>query len=87
MTTITLLDGGMGREIKQLITQWDPVLWSTSGLIYDPQLVCDIHCEFIKAGADVLKNRNYMVTPYALEKANRLADFESLTALSAAIAQ
>lgn len=28
-----------------------------------------------------------MVTPYALEKANRLADFESLTALSAAIAQ
>lgn len=87
MTTITLLDGGMGREIKQRITQWDPVLWSTSGLIYDPQLVCDIHCEFIDAGADVIKTSNYMVTPYALEKANRLADFESLTALSAAIAQ
>jgi S-methylmethionine-dependent homocysteine/selenocysteine methylase len=87
MTTTTLLDGGMGREIKQRITQWDPVLWSTSGLIYDPQLVCDIHCEFIEAGADVIKTSNYMVTPYALEKANRLADFESLTALSAAIAQ
>ena len=77
----------MGREIKRRITQWDPILWSASGLIYDPQLVCDIHCEFIEAGADVIKTSNYMVTPYALEKANRLADFESLTALSATIAQ
>lgn len=77
----------MGREIKRRITQWDPILWSASGLIYDPQLVCDIHCEFIESGADVIKTSNYMVTPYALEKANRLAEFESLTALSAAIAQ
>ena len=87
MHNITLLDGGMGRQIKQRLTQWDPILWSASGLIYDPQLVCDIHGEFIEAGAQIIKTNNYMVIPYALEKCNRLSEFESLTALSGAIAQ
>lgn len=87
MTAITILDGGMGREIKQRITQWDPILWSASGLIYDPQLVCDIHREFIEAGAQIIKTNNYTVVPYALRPAKRIHEFESLTVLSGKIAQ
>jgi len=87
MTTITLLDGGTGREIKQRLPQWDPVLWSASGLIYDPALVCTIHREFIDAGAQVITTNNYMVIPYALEQCNRLSEFESLTIIAGRVAQ
>ena len=76
---ITILDGGMGREIKRRTPNFDPILWSAGGLIQNPTLVKDIHKEFILAGAEVITTNNYTVVPKILKDKQIFNQFESLT--------
>ena len=86
MKKITVLDGGMGREIKLRMPNFDPILWSATALIHDQSLVKDIHIEFINAGANIIITNNYMVVPYVLEAKGMMSDFELLTRLSGELA-
>ena len=47
---ITVLDGGMGDEISARLEGAVTGLWSASALIEKPDLVVDIHKEYIEAG-------------------------------------
>jgi homocysteine S-methyltransferase len=76
--TFTLLDGGMGQELVKRAPHNPTSLWSADILQSYPNLVVEAHCDFIKAGADVITLSGYTVTPTRLARYNRQDDFEPL---------
>ena len=83
---ITLLDGGMGQELVKRAKNPLTPLWSADVLRDHPDLVVDVHRDFIKAGADVITLGSYAVTPTRLAKYYRQDEFKDLqkAAISAA---
>lgn len=67
---ITLLDGGMGQELRHRSAMPASPLWSTQVLLDEPQLVADIHRDYIAAGADVITLASYSTTPCRFERTN-----------------
>ncbi len=60
---ITLLDGGMGRELMRMGAPFRQPEWSALALIKTPELVQKAHEAFAAAGADILTTSNYAVVP------------------------
>jgi S-methylmethionine-dependent homocysteine/selenocysteine methylase len=70
MTKITLLDGGMGRELRARGVLGDGRLWSAQALIDAPDVVRSVHLDFIRAGAEVIITNNYTVLPRLIPDAS-----------------
>ena len=69
MTSITLLDGGLGQEINTRSTQdKSHPLWSVQVMHNEPDIVVQVHEEFINAGAKVLTLNNYTATPTRMNR-------------------
>ena len=51
---IVLLDGALGTELTRRGFVLDPVLWSASALLSQPELVRQIHADYIEAGAALI---------------------------------
>ena len=78
MTTVTLTDGGMGQELLRRSQAPPTPLWSARVLIDEPDLVRDLHADFIRAGARVITVNSYSATPERLEREGVPELFESL---------
>ncbi len=63
---ITILDGGMGRELERRGAPFRQPEWSALALSLAPASVRDIHLDYLKAGATVITVNSYAVTPYHL---------------------
>lgn len=64
MAAITLLDGGLGQEINtRSLQEKSHPLWSVQVMHNEPEIVVQVHEEFINAGAKVLTLNNYTATP------------------------
>ena len=74
----TLLDGGMGQELVKRAKNPLTPLWSADVLRDYPDLVVDVHRDFIKAGADIITLSSYAATPTRLAKYNRQDEFKVL---------
>ncbi len=61
---ITLLDGGMGRELKAMGAPFGQPEWSALALMQSPQSVSLAHQRFIEAGAEVITTNSYAVCPF-----------------------
>ncbi|RUV97218.1 homocysteine S-methyltransferase [Mesorhizobium sp. M1A.F.Ca.IN.022.07.1.1] len=68
MTSVILTDGGMGQELVRRSQSEPTPLWSARVLIDEPELVCDLHAEFIRAGARVITINTYSATPERLAR-------------------
>lgn len=66
MATVTVLDGGMGKELRRIGAPFRQPEWSALALIEAPERVVEAHRNFIEAGADVIITNNYAVVPYHL---------------------
>ena len=78
MTTVTLTDGGMGQELLRRSKAPPTPLWSARVLIDEPDLVRDLHAEFIRAGARVITINSYAATPERLARDGVPEMFEPL---------
>ena len=85
--SFTLLDGGMGQELIKRSSRKPTPLWSADVLRDCPELVVETHCDFIKAGSDVITLSSYSVTPTRLAKYNRENEFEILQKVAVKAAQ
>ena len=85
--SFTLLDGGMGQELIKKTPRTPTPLWSADVLRDYPELVVETHCDFIKAGSDVITLSSYSVTPTRLAKYNRENEFEILQKVAVEAAQ
>jgi len=65
-TPITILDGGMSRELTRLGAPFRQPEWSAYALIEGPDYVRQVHAEFIDAGAQVITTNSYAVVPFHL---------------------
>ena len=86
-TSVTLLDGGMGQELRKRSRYPASPLWSAQVMLDEPHLVTDVHRDFIAAGADIITLNNYSATPQRLARDGDPALFATLhqAALAAAI--
>ena len=78
MSDVILLDGGMGQELIHRSKYKPHPLWSAKVLLDEPDLVEQVHYEFIMAGAKIITLNNYSCTPERLERDGNLDMFEGL---------
>lgn len=67
MAMITLMDGGMGQELLRRWNQPPTPLWSARVMMDAPELVQQLHLDFIRAGARMITVNAYSVTRCRLE--------------------
>ncbi len=68
MSKIILTDGGMGQELLRRSGATPTPLWSAKVLMDEPELVRDLHADFIRAGARVITINTYAATPERLAR-------------------
>ena len=61
---VTVLDGGMSRELVRLGARLRQPEWSALALMETPAIVQKVHEEFALAGADVVTTNSYALVPY-----------------------
>lgn len=66
--TIMLLDGGMGQELLKRSGHKPTAMWSAQVMMDQPDIVRDLHSDFIKAGARAITLNTYSVTPERLAR-------------------
>jgi S-methylmethionine-dependent homocysteine/selenocysteine methylase len=70
---ITILDGGMGRELQRLGAPFRQPEWSALALMEDPDFVRRAHESFADAGAQVVSTNSYAIVPFHISD-NRFAE-------------
>lgn len=66
MSDITILDGGMGKELRRIGAPFRQPEWSALALMDGPDMVVQAHANFIDAGAEMITTNNYAVVPFHL---------------------
>jgi len=84
---VTLMDGGMGRELARRGASTRTGLWSAQALIDAPEVVVDTHKDFIAAGARIITTNSYSCVPSYLGKAAQADRYLELAALSGKLAR
>lgn len=59
-----ILDGGFGRELARRGAPFRQPEWSALALTEAPDIVKQVHLDFIRAGAEVITTNNYAVVPF-----------------------
>src|SRR6478609_3510837 len=87
MGRVTILDGGMGRELKRIGAPFDQPQWSAKAMLESPDHVRRVHESFVRAGADVITTNAYALVPFHLGDAGFAADGRRLAALAGSLAR
>ena len=82
-----LLDGGMGRELRFRGVDVMTSIWSAKALIDAPQVVREVHSDFISAGADIITINSYGIVKSNLAWAGIEDRFKELNLLACKLAQ
>lgn len=87
MHGITVLDGGMGRELARMGAPFRQPEWSALALMDAPHYVGLAHDAFIAAGADVITANSYAVVPFHIGEQRFRRDGVALAALAGQLAR
>lgn len=66
---ILIIDGGMGTELERRGVSMDGQAWAGTAIRSNPNVIKDIHLDFIDAGADIIIANTYAAAPHVLEQA------------------
>jgi len=84
---ITIMDGGMGKELNRIGAPFQQPEWSAQALLDDPEWVRRAHQNFVDAGAQIIITNTYAVVPYHIGEERFAARGAELAALAADIAR
>jgi len=84
---VTLLDGGMGRQLARMGAPFRQPEWSALALIEAPETVQAAHAAFIAAGAEVITTNSYAVVPFHIGEERFSAQGLALADLSGRLAR
>ena len=84
---IVLLDGGMGQELIKRSKSPPHPLWSSYVLMHEPELVEQVHVDFINAGARVITLNTYTATPERLDRDGASGMFDRVQNKALEVAQ
>lgn len=66
---VVILDGATGTELERRGVQMDTVVWDAAALLTHPDMVREVHEDFIRAGADVIITNTFATARHMLEPA------------------
>lgn len=84
---VTVMDGGMGRELIRRGVAKPSGLWSAAALINAPRAVFETHKDFIAAGARIITTNSYSCIPSYLGKVGLQDSYVELATLSGRLAR
>ncbi len=84
---LLILDGAMGTELQRRDVDTGLPLWSANALIAHPEVVLQIHKDYIAAGADIITTNTFRTTRRTLRRANLPDRSMQLTANAVELAQ
>ena len=86
-TNVTVLDGGMGRELLRIGAPFRQPEWSALALTEGPDWVVQAHTNFINAGAEVITTNSYALVPFHIGDERFRAEAFDLAVLAGALAR
>ena len=72
MSTFKILDGAMGSELIRWGMELPEHIWSAAANLTSPELVLEIHREYVDAGADYITANTFRTTPRTFGKIDGL---------------
>jgi S-methylmethionine-dependent homocysteine/selenocysteine methylase len=81
-----VLDGGMGRELRMRGVEILETIWSANALLTAPDVVRQIHADYIAAGAEIITTNTYGVIRADLAKEGIAHQFDDLNLQAAELA-
>lgn len=66
---IVILDGGLATELERRGADLKHELWSARMLLENPDLIRDVHLDFLRAGADIITSASYQASLPGFERA------------------
>jgi S-methylmethionine-dependent homocysteine/selenocysteine methylase len=85
--SISILDGGISRELQKLGAPFQQPEWSALALIETPDLVGVAHDLFAAAGASVITTNSYAIVPFHIGEERFVSDGARLAALCGLLAR
>ena len=67
-----ILDGAMGTELERRGFKTRLPIWTAQALLDAPELVRQIHQDYINAGANIITTNTFRTNPYTIKKAGLL---------------
>jgi S-methylmethionine-dependent homocysteine/selenocysteine methylase len=87
MSIVTILDGGMGRELARIGAPFRQPEWSALALMEGPERVVEAHLNFIESGAEVITTNSYACVPFHIGQERFDERGRELAALSGKLAR
>ncbi|MDO5059733.1 MAG: homocysteine S-methyltransferase family protein [Neisseria sp.] len=87
MSGLTILDGGMGRELAQRGAPFRQPEWSALALYEAPEAVREVHRDFVRSGAQIITTNSYALVPFHIGEARFAADALRLADLCGRLAR
>ncbi|KAK1301339.1 Homocysteine S-methyltransferase 1 [Acorus calamus] len=82
-----VIDGGFATQLENCGAKIDDPLWSAVCLIREPDLIKEVHLQYLEAGADIIVTSSYQATiPGFLSKGMSIEQAESLLQRSVKLA-
>jgi S-methylmethionine-dependent homocysteine/selenocysteine methylase len=85
--SITILDGGMGRELQRLGAPFRQPEWSALALMEAPDFVSKAHEAFAAAGAQMVSTNSYAIVPFHIGEERFAERGTALAALAGQLAR
>lgn len=83
---VTLLDGSMGQELINRGAGHHDLLWAAGALLHQPEIVRQVHEDYIRAGADVITTNSYSTIRGKFEPAGLLGRLAEMNRLAGRLA-
>jgi len=71
-----ILDGAMGSLIEQRGYNLDQFLWASLINLNNPEIIVNLHHEYIKAGCNIITTNTFRTNPISLKYADKFIDYE-----------
>jgi homocysteine S-methyltransferase len=84
---VLILDGAMGTELQRRGVPMDDVAWDAAALATHPNLVREVHEDYIEAGADVIITNTFATARHVLGPAGMGGQFRALNIRAVALAK
>jgi S-methylmethionine-dependent homocysteine/selenocysteine methylase len=84
---VVLLDGATGTELERRGFATPLPLWTAEAASRAPELLRQVHLDYLEAGADIITANTFRTNPYTLRRMGREAEAAALTEKSVALAR
>lgn len=84
---VLILDGATGTELEKRGTTMDDAAWCAAALVTHPEVVREVHEDYIRAGADVIITNTFPAARHVLEPAGLGGRFRELNVRAVELAR